>query len=373
MPVNRCSLVSEAIGNPPEPVDTYSQKRDLKQTKVLYPQYKTIYADVQQENILRLGKAWDRWRKPDKTGKRGGRPRFKKRGDICSITFPRVNCPKAGARLQDSVLKLSGIGEMGVIQHRPIPDGFAIKTVTLKRLADGWYASFSCQDDSVPSSIPVDAMKSATGIDVGLEKFLTTAQGQVVEVPQFYRQAQQRRTRQQRKLKNKQPGSANWQRQQNKVARLELHVSRQRREFHYQVAHKLCDDYDLIAFETLNIRGLARTVLGKAILDCGWRGFLDVLQAVAVKRGKHTVGVSAYGTSQECCGCGVKVPKGLAERWHSCPHCGLSMDRDQNAAVNILNRAVGQPLAGCGGLSVGMPVKQQTLVVKSEAPVRASA
>lgn len=117
----------EPIGAIPEKVDYYTQASELKQTKELFPDYKDIYVDYQQQNLRRLDKAWKRWLIPDKTGNRGGRPRFKKRGDICSFTFPRVNHPKAGAVLRGSVLKLSKIGEIHVILHRPISVAFDIK------------------------------------------------------------------------------------------------------------------------------------------------------------------------------------------------------------------------------------------------------
>jgi putative transposase len=184
---------------------------------------------------MRLDKAWKRWLIPDKTGKRGGRPRFKKRGDICSFTFPRVNCPKAGANLTGNILKLSKIGEIEVIVHRPIPDGFAIKQATLVKKADGWYVSFPLEDGTVPDPLPVDEVKTAVGIDVGLEKFLATSDGQAVEIPQFFRKSQRRLARQQKQLARMEKGSKNYQRQANKVTCLHLHVARERKEFHIKL------------------------------------------------------------------------------------------------------------------------------------------
>jgi putative transposase len=138
---------------------------------------------------MRLDKAWKRWTTPDKNGKRGGIPRFKKQGDICSFTFPRVNSAKAGAHL-GSTLKLSKIGEIPVVLHRPIPDGFDIKQATILSKADGWYVSFAIEDNTIPVSLPIDKIESVVGIDVGLEKFLTTSDGEAIAVPQFYRKAQ---------------------------------------------------------------------------------------------------------------------------------------------------------------------------------------
>ncbi len=282
--IDRCSLISEQIGEIPNKVDYYSQSANLKETKSLFPEYKNIYADCQQQNLMRLDKAWKRWLIPDAKGKRGGKPRFKKQGDICSITFPRVNCSKAGANLFGNNLKLSKIGEIPVVLHRPIPEGSVIKQATIISKADGWYVSLSLFDSTVPVCLPVDEIKSAVGIDVGLEKFLTTSDAEVIAVPQFYRKAQAVLARKQRKLARQQKGSNNYHKQANKVARLHLHIARQRKDFYYSVAHYLCANYDLIGFEKLNIKGLARTRLAKSILDVAWRTFLNILQTGRVSR-----------------------------------------------------------------------------------------
>jgi putative transposase len=373
--IDRCSLISEPIGDMPNKVDYYSQAADLKETKLLFPEYKDIYADCQQQNLMRLDKAWKRWIIPDKNGKRGGKPRFKKQGDICSFTFPRVNSGKAGAHLIGSTLRLSKIGKIPVILHRPIPDGFDIKQATIISKADGWYVSFAIEDNTVPVSLscrafyvgepderaplPVDEIKSAAGIDVGLEKFLTTSDAEAIAVPQFYRKAQTVLARQQRKLARQEKGSNNYHKQANKVARLHLHIARQRKDFHYSVAHYLCTTYDLIGFEKLNIKGLARTRLAKSILDVAWRTFLNILQAVAVRRGKHTQEVDARSTSIECFNCEERVVKDLSVRIHNCPNCAVSLDRDYNASINVLKRTTGLSFAACGGLGFAQPMKQE--------------
>jgi putative transposase len=370
--VDRCSIVSEPIGEISGRVNYYTQASQLKETKRLFPKYTGIYADCQQQNLMRLDKAWKKWLTPDKAGKRGGRPRFKKRGDLCSFTFPRVNVAKAGAKLMGTTLKLSRIGEIPVILHRPIPDGFKLKQATILYKADGWYVSFALEDGTVPEILPVEQVVRTVGIDVGLEKFLATSDGEAVAIPQFFRQSQQQLARQQKKLSRMVKGSANYRRQANKVARLHLHVGRQRKAFHYQVAHWLCSRYDLVGFEELNIKGLARTRLAKSILDAAWGGFLQTLNAVAVKRGKHTVGVNPRGTSLECSGCGELVRKDLSVRVHRCG-CGLVIDRDWNSGINILVRAlraVGLPPSGCRGLGDALPVKQQFSVVRLDAPAR---
>ena len=350
-PIDRCSLISEAIGEIPEAVNYYTQQAALKETKRLFPEYKQIYAETQQVNLQRLNKAWDRWRKPDATGFRGGRPRFKKPGYLRSFVFPRVNNSRAGAHLINGVLKLSRIGSMPVVMHRQLPDGFALKQCTIIKKADGWYCCISMKDDTVPELLPVDSVKSAVGIDVGLEKFLTTSDGEAVPIPQFYRNAQNRLAQAQQVMSRRVKGSKNWEKAKNKVALLNLHLARCRKEFHYQVAHWLCSKYDLIAHEDLNIKGLARTKLAKSIHDAAWGSFLEILQAVAVKRGLLVQKVNPRGTSIECFNCGSRVEKSLSERVHYCSSCEVKIDRDWNSGINILNRAlmaVGLPLNGCG-------------------------
>jgi putative transposase len=366
--LDRCSLISEPIGEIPNKVDYYSQSANLKQTKSLFPEYKNIYADCQQQNLMRLDSSWKRWLIPDAKGKRGGKPRFKKQGDICSITFPRVNSAKAGANILGSTLKLSKIGEIPIVMHRPIPEGSVIKQATIVSKADGWYVSFALEDNTVPISLSVDEIKSAVGIDVGLEKFLTTSDAEAIAVPQFYRKAQTVLARQQRKLARQEKGSNNYQKQANKVARLHLHIARQRKDFHYAVAHYLCSNYDLIGFEKLNIKGLARTRLAKSILDVAWRSFLNILQAVAVKRGKHTQEVDARGTSIECFNCEERVVKDLSVRVHNCPNCSVSLDRDYNAAINVLKRTTGLSFAACGDLGVAQSMKQEISGVNLRSP-----
>jgi len=369
--IDRCSVGYEPIGEIPEKVDYYTQQSALKETKQLFPEYKDIWAESQQVNLQRLKKAWERWMIPDKSGKRGGRPRFKKAGELRSFVYPRVNDKRAGAHLNNGILKLSKIGEMPVIMHRPLPDGFVLKTCTIVCKADGWYCCISMQDETVPSPLPVEEIKSVTAIDVGCQKFLTTAQGEAVQVPQFYRKTQSRLARSQRKLARQEKGSQNWEKQKHRIALLHLKVARCRKEFHYYVAHWLCKTYDLISFENLNIRGLARTRNAKSILDCAWGAFLQILQAVAVKCGSRCVEVSARGSSIECSSCGTRVEKTLKDRVHECPSCNLSIDRDWNSALVLLSRglqAVGLPLAGCGGLGDTHPMRQQLSFVNLRSP-----
>jgi putative transposase len=215
------------------------------------------------------------------------------------------------------------------------------------------------QDETVPEPKPLDDVETVVGIDVGLKEFLTTSVGETVPVEQTYRKTQSHLGRQQRKLARKEKGSNRSNKQKNKIARIHQRISRIRENFHYNTAHKLVKPYDLIAVEDLNIKGLARTRLSKSVLDAAWGRFITILEAVAVKCGVRVVKVSPHGTSQNCSSCGVKVPKTLSIRLHECHKCGLEMDRDENAARNILDRAlneVGLILSARGGRGDTQPV-----------------
>jgi len=372
--VDRCSIVSEPIGEVPERVDYYSQQSALKETKKLFREYANIYSEVQQMNLQRLDKAWKRWLVPDKTGKRGGRPKFKKRGEKPSFSFSRVNHPKAACFLEGNILRIPKIGLIPIIVHRPIPEGFTLKTATICFKADGCYVSISAEDSTVPESKSLDEVKSVVGIDLGLKEFLATSTGVFVPVPQIYRKAQKHLARQQRALAKKKDGSKNRLKAKSRVAKIHQRIARGREIFHYQVAHSLCRNYDLIAVEDLNIRGLARTRLAKSIYDVSWGKFITILESVVVKYGVHLIKVNPHNTSQNCSSCGTKVPKTLSVRLHECYKCGLEMDRDENAAINILVKAlnaVGLTVSACRALVDRQATKQELLGVTLEAHVTA--
>jgi putative transposase len=257
---------------------------------------------------------------------------------------------------------------MRIVIHRQIPDGFTLKTCTIVRKADGFYASISAEDNTVPDILPVAQIKSATAIDLGLLSFLTTAQGVQIPVKKHFRQIESHLARQQRKLALKQKDSKNWQKQKRRIALIHQRIARARKDFFYKTAHWLVRQFDLIGVEKLNIRGLARTRMAKSILDAAWGTFLNILQAVVVKYGKHFVEVDARKSSVECSNCGTEVPKDLSVRVHNCPKCNLVIDRDENAARVLLARslkAVGHIASACGGLGVvAQPVKQEASRIK---------
>ena len=283
---------------------------------------------------------FDRFLKGDVNGKRSGRPRFKARDRYRTFTYPQM---KEGC-LQGNLINLPMFGQVKVILHRPIPDGFKIKTASVTRKADGYYLTLSLSDTTVPTIKPDFNPESITGVDVGLKEFLTTSEGETVAIPQYYRKSQKRLRVVQKRVSRRKKGSARRKKAVKQLGKQHKKVADKRKDFHFKIAFNLLKKYDVIAYEDLNVKGLARTGLAKSIHDAGWSNFLSILQTKAENAGLLTIAVSAYSTSQDCSGCGVKVPKKLHERWHDCPNCRCSLDRDHNAAINIKNRAAGQPV-----------------------------
>ncbi len=334
--INACPLVC-SIAPVAEQAEYYGQKRDLVQTKAKFPEYGDIYSDVLQDCIGRVKKTFDRFLKADSSGKRSGRPRFKQRSRYRSFTYPRM---KASC-IRDKHITLPKIGDVKVILHRPIPDGFTIKTCTVVHKADGWYVTLSLQDDTVPTISPDIDTEKAVGIDVGLKDFLVTSNNETVPIPQFARSSEKRRKLLNKALSRKpKKGTKRRQKAGKRLSKHYQKVERQRKDFHYKVANWLVRKYDIIAHEDLNIKGLAKTRLSKSILDAGWGEFIEIVRVLAESAGRLTVAVNPSGTSQNCSGCGEKVPKTLKDRWHSCT-CGIELDRDLNAAINIKNTALG--------------------------------
>jgi putative transposase len=293
---------------------------------------------VLQDCVARVKKTFDRWLKGDCNGKKSGKPRFKGMGRYRSFTFPQVNqdC------IQGKFIKLPTIGLVKLIQHRPLPDGFQIKTASIVLKSDGWYVVLSLQDASIPALSPdTPLIENTIGIDMGLKSFLTDDAGEEVAIPQYYRKAEKRLKRLQRGLSRKKKGSNRRKKAIKRVAKAHLKVSNTRKDFHYKTAQKLLQKGKHVAHEKLNIRGLARTRMAKSVNDAGWGQFLTILSIKAERAGLLTIAVNPNGTSQDCSDCGVKVKKELSDRWHSCLDCGCELDRDHNAAINIKHRAVG--------------------------------
>jgi putative transposase len=292
---------------------------------------------VLQDVLHRLDKAFAAFFRRVQNGEQPGYPRFQGTDRYTSFTYPQVGA-HGGAALGGGMLSLSKIGRIRMRLHRPL-EGIP-KTVTITREVDGWYACISCADLS-PVSLPPTGRE--TGIDVGLRVFLITADGEVVENPRHHRTAERRLAKAQRRVSRRKKGSK---RRRKAVALLKRHhqqVQRQWSDFHHKTALALLQQYDVVYLEDLQVRNMVRNRhLAKSISDAGCAAFRTILSAKAACAGRQVIAVPAQYTSQDCSGvlpdgsrCPQRVAKSLSVRTHVCPSCGLVLDRDENAAVNI--------------------------------------
>jgi putative transposase len=338
-PVNSCSLVSCSIAPIVKQPDYYWQKKDLLNTKKLFPEYAGIHSQVLLNCIERVKKAFDRYIKADSSGKRSGKPRFKGRGRYHSFTYTQMkqDCIKGNG------ITLPKIGDVKIILPRPIPDGFKIPTATIVFAADGYYVTLTWQDESVPVISPDFNREKLVGIDMGLNEFLNTSDAHTVPIPQFARKAGQVKKRLNKSVSRKKKGSNRRGKAVKRLSRHHQKVARQGKHFHYKTAKQLLDRYDVIGFEDLNVKGLAKTRFAKSILDAGWSEFLAIVACKAQSAGKMTIAVNPNGPTENCSSWGTCIPKTMANRWPSCHLCGLELDGDVNAAINVnKNSAVGR-------------------------------
>ena len=350
--VNACPLVCHLPQLKDRP-GFYSQKRDLVNSKKLFPEYKNLPSHTLQDVIARVEKTFDRWLSGDSNGKRSGKPRFKGQGRYRSIAFPDTI---KSEHVQGRFIQLPKIGKVKLILHRPLPDEFKIKTATIAKKVDDYYITLSLQDSTVPVFTRDNpTWENTIGIDMGLKSFLTDDSGEEIAIPQHYRKSEKRLKRLQRGLSRKRKGSNRRKKARSRVAKAHLKVSNQRKDFHYKTAQKLLQQGKHVAHEKLNIRGIARTRMAKSTHDAGWGQFLQILSIKAERAGLLAIAVNPNGTSQDCSNCGVKVKKELSERWHSCPNCGCELDRDHNAAIIIKHRAVGHSVLKAQATPDGIP------------------
>ena len=227
------------------------------------------------------------------------------------------------------------IGKKGCIETLPLAQ---IKRVRLVRRADGCYVQFAVQTER---KIEHEATFKQVGIDVGLKAFYTDSDGHTVENPRYLRQAEKRLKRLHRRVSKKQKRSKNRRKAIKRLAKQHLKVQRQRKDFAAKAASALVQSHDMVAFEDLQIAGLVKNHhLAKSIHDASWGLFLCWVCYYGRLHGIPVVAVSPRFTTQDCSGCGYRVKKSLSIRTHVCPACGLVLDRDYNAALNILELAL---------------------------------
>ncbi len=326
-------------------VSKYALNKYCKVLAAEFPFAKQLNSMARQSSAERawssIARFYDNYKKK-KPGKKGF-PKFKK--NCRSVEYKTSGWKLYDTRKAITITDKKGIGTLKLKGTYDLNfyDIKQIKRVRLVRRADGYYAQFA-----VDATVIIDtkSTKQIVGLDLGIKYFLADSNGDVVENPKFYRKSERQLNRANRQKSKKFTRSAkaqskNYHKARNRYARKHLKVSRQRKEYCKQVAYSVIQSNDLIAYEDLNVKGLAKNRrLAKSISDVGWSTFRQWLEYFGFKYGKITIAVQPHNTSQNCSNCGNKVKKSLSTRTHVCQHCGYVEDRDINAAINILKKAL---------------------------------
>jgi putative transposase len=360
-----CSLEQEYIIPADKPFPTYyAQQNALPKAKKEFPQLGEAPSQVLQTTIRRLHDAWNYFQE------RGfGFPRFKKFGCWKSMLFPQFKTnPITGWQIS-----LPKVGKMPINLHRPIPEGFVVKQARVCRKANSWEVVVTIESDvSIPDAQPHG---DALGIDLGLEKFLTTSDREFIARPRFLTSLYRELELLQRKYARTKKGSSNREKARIKVAKFHNHIASVRKDWQFKLANHLCTKEGIgmvfVVSEAgrspdLNLKAMSRGMLRKHTLDAAFGQFLNRLEWVAKKHQIYFLRVNPDGTSQTCPKCGTHTgKKELSERVHKCDVCGYETDRDHAASEVI--RLRGLELISTQGLcgienayAVGLPGMEET-------------
>jgi putative transposase len=322
-------------------MDTNAKPYDLNRYCAVlareYPFANALNSQARQAAAERAAYAISRYLKPDATGKRLKRPKFQKNNR--SVEYKTTGWKLSPDRKRITFTDGLSIGKMKMLGTRDLGayDEDQIKRVRIVRRADLFFVQF-CLD--IDRSEVSESTGKTVGLDMGLKSFYTDNEGHSVPCPKFLRKAEKRLKRAQRQLSRKQKGSNNRRKARVQVARRHLKVQRQRKDFACKLARCVVMSHDIVALEDLLVKNLVRNRhLAKSLHDAAWSQFAQWLLYYGKVFGKPVVKVPPAYTSQDCSACGKRVKKSLSERTHVCS-CGCVLDRDENAARNILRLAL---------------------------------
>jgi len=306
------------------------QLRQVKTRKAESPFAAGVHSHILQLVCTDLERAFQAFFRRVKAGEKPGYPRFKGRNRFSSFGFKEYG---NGFKIDGRRLKVTGVGRIAVRWHRALPS--QPKTLRLVQQAGDWFAVLVCETESVA----LEPTGQEVGIDVGIHALIATSDGHCEPNPGWYRAGQRKLRIAQRRVARRTKGGANRRRAVRTLQRVAAHTQAQRQDFLNKLADGLVERYDWIALEDLRIRNMVRNHhLAKSILDSGWGYLQSRLSRKAEEAGRHVVLVDPRNTSQTCSGCGAYQSLTLKDRWVRC-ECGLSLDRDINAARNILSRS----------------------------------
>jgi putative transposase len=299
-----------------------------------------LNASSMQHLLRRLDKSFTAFFRRLKAGEKPGYPRFKSRNRFKSMAYTYGDGCKLRQHAQGRMrFYVQNVGEMRLCFHRDIPAEAKIKHAVIKQVNQCWYVCLMMElPDPRRQRIPTGKQ---VGVDVGLKSLLALSTGKLIANPRRLRGSLARLRRLQRHASRQVKGSNRLRKTYRQIARLHEQVSNQRSDFLHKVSNRLIAENDLIAIENLALRFMNRNGnLSLASHDAGFGLFRQMLEYKAEEAGIQVIAVNPANTTQSCSKCGSLVPKGLSVRVHACPACGLALDRDVNAARNILTLAV---------------------------------
>jgi len=260
-----------------------------------------------------------------------GIPRFKSKKRFNSVVYRHGD----GSKLVHDRLYIQHVGKIKVRLHREIPDEGKIKTVVVKRKNGKWYANFQIE---LPEKETPEHNGRAVGVDVGLHRLLTFSDGTLIENPRWLRKTLKKKRVLNRKLSRQKRYGSGWRKTAKQIAKLDEHIANQRNDFWHKTTTALVNKYRVIVVEDLKLAFMLRNRrLSLSAHDAALGKFFQMIDYKVEKTGGRIIRVNPRNTSQVCSGCGVIVKKELSVRVHHCPDCGLTIDRDVNAALNILS------------------------------------
>jgi putative transposase len=317
----------------------YEVQGRLPDLKTWWDDLGDVHSKVLQMVVKRVYDNLSTLKAQKENGRAVGMLKWKPPREYRSLTYNQ-----SGFELKNTsgrpTLWLSKIGEIPINLHRDVPEDTTIKQITVKQEPTGeWYATFGI-DVAEDASQKLEMPEKVVGIDVGILKYAHDTDGYAIESPDLSDE-RERLERAQRDLSRKEHGSANWERQRKTVAQRHADLKQKRRDFLHKLSNYYATEYDLVAVENLDAKGLVE-LPGNSRNRAGaaWGTFLRMLEYKCEREGTHFVAVDPKDTTKECASCGVKTDKPLWVREHSCPACGFEADRDANAAWNILSRGL---------------------------------
>ena len=308
----------------------YEQTKTLPGLKKEHEFLNDVFSQCLQDVSTRIDLAFRAFFRRIKSGDKPGYPRFRGKFRYDSFCYPQ-----SGFKLLDKTVQLSKIGNIKIKLHRPTEG--KIKTCTIKRSPTGkWYISFACDIEHDPAKQPINP---AVGLDMGLESFVTFSDGTKIENPRFFRYEEKALAKVQRKLSKQEKASTARRKAKKIVARVHERIAWKRSNFCHQESRKLVNKFNTIVVEDLSINDMKKDnfrCINKSIGDVAWRQFFNLLEYKAECADKRVIKTNPAYTSQTCSSCGNRHKLKLSDRVFHCPCCNLSLDRDHNAALNIL-------------------------------------